>query len=435
MKRLLTVLLAVMMVAMCIGANAEEEKLTLRFSWWGDTSRHEVYNKICDAFEAKNPDVTIVRESATWNDYWSKLATQIAGGGAPDIFGMHPSYVADYASRGIMVDLEPYFESGVIETTDIPQSILEGGRLGGKISMLSQGPSGISIFANKTLLEEVGVEVPDMNTDWTWDEFAAKAAEFRAKAKEKGIDAYFCDDMTTTFSGVMRVCMRAQGGELYTEDGKLDLTVDELAKFLGYWNDLRQADLIPDAATIVENNSLTLEQKIFTTGKTALTAVAGNQLYQYATQMPGKTLEFCRIPIGTDDPNRGEYLEGAFIAIYDGIDQAHKDAAARFINFFVNTEDSLQHLKMEQGMPTNSKMIEFVKPLLSPEQGVSMDYLSMTGSLQDHAVVYGPAGSSAVSSAYAQTCFESVAFGVTTPEEAAAAFITEAEAILAEQNN
>ena len=434
MKKVLSVILMVMLLTACVGAHAEAEKISIRFAWWGDTARHEVYNNICDAFEAKNPDIEIVRESATWADYWNKLPTQIAGGGAPDVYSMHPQYVADYANRGVMVDLQPYFDSGVIETADIPQSILEGGYLAGAIRMVSQGPSGISIIANKTLLEEVGVEVPDVNTDWTWEEFAQKAAEFRTKAKEKGIDAYFCDDMTTGFSGVMRVAMRANGGELFTEDGKLDLTVEELTEFLTFWNDLRTADLIPDAATIVENNSLTLEQKIFTTGKVALTAVAGNQLYQYSKQMPEKVLEFTRVPLSADDPFRGEYLEGAFVAIYENIDQAHKDAAARFVNFFVNTEDSLQYLKMEQGMPTNSKMIEFVKPLLSEEQGVSMDYLSMTGDLQDHAVIYGPNGSTAVSSAYASTCFENVAYGVMTPAEAAASFIAEAEAILAEQN-
>lgn len=434
MKRFCVMILALAIAFCACFANAEgTEPVELRFAWWGDTSRHEVYNKICDLFEEQNPNIKIIRESTTYNDYWNKLATQIAGGQAPDVFSMHPAYVADYAARNVMADLQSYIDSGVIETQDIPESILESGRLNGKICMISQGPSGTGIFANRTLLDEVGVEIPEATEDWTWEEYAQKASEFREKALAKGIDAYLSDDWTLTFSAVTRVWLRTNGGELYTQDGKMGFTVKELAEHLDFFDKLRDADLIPDAASMVENSSVTLEQKLFTQGRVALTNVAANLLYQYKVQMPDAELTPVRIPIGPGE-SRGEYLEGAFVAIYENIDQAHKDAAAQFINFFINTEDSLQYLKMEQGMPTNSKMVDFVSPLLNEEQRQSLDYLRMTGELQDHNVVYAPMGATAISNAYVSNCFENVAYGVMTPEEAAQAFMEEAEGILAENS-
>ena len=84
MKKLLTCLLAVTMLLSCITiASAEsEEQIELRFAWWGDTNRHEVYNAICDEFEAIYPNVTIIREPGTFNDFFDKLATQLAGNAA-----------------------------------------------------------------------------------------------------------------------------------------------------------------------------------------------------------------------------------------------------------------------------------------------------------------------------------------------------------------
>lgn len=31
---------------------ADGEKVEIRFSWWGDTKRNDMYNEICDRFEA-----------------------------------------------------------------------------------------------------------------------------------------------------------------------------------------------------------------------------------------------------------------------------------------------------------------------------------------------------------------------------------------------
>lgn len=430
MKKMLAVVLAMIQLAALFGyAQAEDDVIELRFSWWGDTARHEVYNNICDAFEAENPDIRIIRESSTYSDYWNKLATQVAGGNAPDVFGIHPHYVSDYAARDTMADLEPYIESGIIETENIPDNVLESGRINGKIRMISQGPSGSSIFANKTLLDTVGIEIPTMTEDWTWNEFAEKAVDFRQKALEQGIDAYFCDDFTINYSA-FRFFVRGKGSELYTEDGQLGFTAEDLNEWFTFWKTLRDADAIPDAATTTEDSAGTMEQKNFTRGNTALTNVAVNQFYQYSQQMPEAELVTVRIPTG-EDGGRGEYVEGAYNAIYEGIDEEHKEAAARFLNFFVNSESSLQYLKMEQGAPTNTLMAEFIKPLLEKEQVVSLEYINMLGELQDHPVIYAPKGATAIENAY-KTAMESVAYGVEEPAAAAEAFVSEAQKIIEE---
>ena len=106
-------------------ASSTGNVIEIRASWWGDTTRNEKYNEIIDRFEAENPDIKVVRESGSWNDYWDKLATQVAGGNAPDFISMHVQYVADYAGRGVLADLQPYIDSGILDTGKMEEGILD----------------------------------------------------------------------------------------------------------------------------------------------------------------------------------------------------------------------------------------------------------------------------------------------------------------------
>ena len=221
MKKFLSVLFAVLMLmSLCsVSASAEDkEPITIRIMWWGDTARHEKYNKFVDAFEEAYPWITVERESATWNDYWSKLPTMVAGGNAPEVMGMHPQFASDYANRGALLDLQGLVDKGILETQNIPQAILDGGTIDGKLSMISMGVTVSSNFLNETLCEEVGFEYPK-DREVTWAEFSELAKEFRQKALDKGIDAYLTTEITG-YTSFEYLC-RSNGRDLYTEDGNL----------------------------------------------------------------------------------------------------------------------------------------------------------------------------------------------------------------------
>ena len=65
------------------GGDSGDEKVTIRFDWWGNPDRAAVTEKAVDLFEQKNPNITVETSYAEFNAYFQKLATQIAGGGAP----------------------------------------------------------------------------------------------------------------------------------------------------------------------------------------------------------------------------------------------------------------------------------------------------------------------------------------------------------------
>ena len=69
-------------------AAAEGEPVTLKFSWWGNQSRHDYTQKILDKYTELHPNVTFEAMPSGWDGYFEKLSTQAASGSMPDIVQM-----------------------------------------------------------------------------------------------------------------------------------------------------------------------------------------------------------------------------------------------------------------------------------------------------------------------------------------------------------
>lgn len=82
MKRMLSILLAAMLLCVAMAplatAGAEQEPVTLRVTWWGSQTRHDLTMAAIEKFEEKYPYITVEAEFTSWDGYWSKLATQVA---------------------------------------------------------------------------------------------------------------------------------------------------------------------------------------------------------------------------------------------------------------------------------------------------------------------------------------------------------------------
>lgn len=402
------------------------EVVEIRFTWWGDTKRHEVYNEICDRFEAANPDVKVIREPNSWADYWDKLATQTAGGNAPDLFGMHPQFVADYARRNTLAEIQNYVDQGIIDTSKMSESVITSGEVGGTLYMISQGVTFTNQIVNTNLIEAHGGTVLPLDGDQTWDEFRAEGERVVAAAKAAGEEIFWCTDYSS-FYNTFRYMARQAGGDLYTEEGELDFTKETVEQWFTYWKDLRDQGLIPDGAATTEDAAASLEQKAFTKGTICYSTAPANQLHLYQEQMPDVQLSCARNPVGNDGA-RGEYIEGAHFAIANSSSDERKEAAARLMNFFVNTEESSEVFKMEQGVPANSEMAEYIKTLLDDTMTIEIDFVNATMEIAGEGT-YAPVGATEIDTAFKDAA-AAVQFDEKTPAQAAEDFIKEAQSVI-----
>lgn len=398
--------------------DGKDEKVEIRFTWWGDTKRHELYNSIVDRFEEKYPNIKVKREFGGWPEYWEKLTTQIAGGNAPDVVSMHQFYVADYARRNALLELSDYVKENTINQGDFPESVVNSGKVDDKLYMIAQGVTMSGLVYNKKLFDDLGVEYPKQG--WTYDDFTAKVKELKAKGIW-GVQDFSGGQLQPNF----RYFARSNGEDLFTEDGKLGFEKETLVKWWTMWDELRKAEAIPDAATGTEYESAPLEQNLFVTGKTAIHQIPANQLYLYQQQFKDGELEMVSMPT-LDGGKQGEYIEGAYLSITEK--SKHPKEAAQFINFFVNEEKALELFKVEQGSPGSTKMADFVKPLLEPAQTKAVEFIQSAVNNASTAP-YSPAGVTELEAAFKDSA-SAISFGKMSVEEAADQFMKQAEGIL-----
>ena len=105
MKKLLALVLAIAMLLPVISiASAEDVTLTYAcFSAAG--AQEETLKSMISVFESKNPGIKIDVQLTGYADYFTALATKVAGGNAPDVFEMNMENFLSYMLRGQTADL------------------------------------------------------------------------------------------------------------------------------------------------------------------------------------------------------------------------------------------------------------------------------------------------------------------------------------------
>ncbi|GGH82441.1 multiple sugar transport system substrate-binding protein [Pullulanibacillus pueri] len=400
------------------------KKVTIRFGWWGDPPRNKVYNAIIAEFEKEHPDIKVKGEALSRGDYWDKMATEIAGGNAPDIIGMHQTFVSDYARRNTLLSLDKYINSGVINLDDFPDSVKASSKVGNTTYMVAQGVTMSGQIYNASLLKELGVSTPDM--DWSWDDFSDKALEIKKafEAKGEGKGHWGVSDQSNNFQPLFQYYVREKGNQLYTEDGKIAFTEQNVIDWFTMWDKLRKEGAIPDAATSDEYANVSLEQSLIVKGKVAISGLPANQLYLYQQQMKDQKVEMIRQP--TLEGKGGELIEGAYLSI--SAESKHPKEAAEFINFFVNNERAGKIFKVEQGNPGSTKIAKLIEPSLEPAQQSAMKFIEDTLQTATKAP-YPPKGNTEITTAF-EDAASSIAFGKASIKEASDTFMKKAKSIL-----
>src|SRR4030095_10587479 len=86
------------------------DPVRMRAVWWGGQDRARRTNEAIQLFEKQRADLKIATESTAWADYWTKVATLVAGGNAPDGIQMDYRYLVEYAKRGTLLPLDPLMQ-------------------------------------------------------------------------------------------------------------------------------------------------------------------------------------------------------------------------------------------------------------------------------------------------------------------------------------
>ena len=336
----------------------------LALAWWGNPTRNENTQKMIDAYMKANPDVKISAQPGEFNSYWDKLATQTAGGTAPDIIQMDMAYIAEYGSRGALLDLKD------VDTSKFVEGTVDSGKINDTLVGVNAGINSLIFFANPKVWEKAKMDRPDDKT-WTWDQMADVAGEVASKAGVPfGIAALMGSEVG------FATLLRQNGKELFTPDG---LGFDEADAQA--WYELmvkfQKAKALGTPEQISEEAAKPLDQNAVVTERAALQVMNSNQLEAVSAAAGGDELMWMlRFPSLTGKAVDRKAWYKASMLWSASAKTKNPEAAIAWINWFANDQAAADIDRAERGIPANAEMLAGVTPKLSEAQQVVAKFIT-----------------------------------------------------------
>lgn len=400
---------------------AAQDDVEIRFLWWGNQDRHDRTLALIEAYEDLHPHVSINPEFLGFGDYADRLATQVAGGNAPDIFQMVDRWLPMYGSRGQLANLQQYVDNGLINTDHIDPSGLAPGYFQGELVGLSTGSNAFALVYDPEMFAEAGV--PLLEPGYTWEDFADTARQLSAALGTYGT---YID---VNHSRALGTWLLQQGEWLYNEDGTgLGWEDDQLfVDFMNFWLELQDEGVVPP--TDVNEAAATIENYLIVNKQAPMQIIHSNQIVA-VSQAAGRDLEMTILPSGSDGTT-GAYIRASLLYSMNP-NTKHADEVVKFMDWMTNSTEANDILQGDRGVPISSQIREHMYNSLEKTVQQQFDYIDLIGKYAGEAPPPPPPSGSELDNAFDRIFLE-ILYRATTPEKAVSRYKAEMLDIISRQ--
>lgn len=239
MKKIIALILAVLMLAVCLTAcgstqqsttstePAEAEKTQgaskdpIEIVLWHTLTDHhqEALRNIIDGFNASQDEYVVVEQQQPYSEYDAKLLQSVSTGTGPDLTTMYPSTGINYMTDGYLQSFSPFLDDPEIGIPDFKDQLVTGlynetTQWGNEdIYFFPTVFTGEVLFYNQTMFDKLGLSAPT-----TWDELEECA---KAIHDEYGIAGFGTDSITDTFQDWVM-----QDGSAYIDIDNKSVAID-----------------------------------------------------------------------------------------------------------------------------------------------------------------------------------------------------------------
>ncbi|MFH8487364.1 ABC transporter substrate-binding protein [Streptomyces longisporoflavus] len=388
-------------------------KTVLRYTWWGNPDRAARTHEAVALFEKEHPGITVQTSFAGYEAYKQKLATQAAGGDAPDVMQLDYRQIDQYASGGILLDLGK--QKKALRTDEIDAGLLATGVVDGTQYAIPQGRGTETVVYDAKQWKAAGVELP--RHGWTWDDWADAMRELAKKTGKPGsVDPGQSEDC-------FEVWLRGQGKTLYTKDRELGFTADDLTRWWTFTDELRREGAVSAAEQTTQLDG-TVENQPLARGK-AISDFNWDAPASGFAPIVGEGLTLGPMPSGTDG-TPGQYFKPSMF-MGAAATSEHPEESAAFIDFMINDEEAAKILGASRGIPVNEPIRDAIGPELKDFDKTVADYQDSVDGKLEAPPQAPPSGDNALQTTFGRD-YDQVSFEQMSPREAAEDFITEAKA-------
>lgn len=380
--RIPAALVALLAMAACgTGPAAESDgRTTITLGYYAEAGglADGTMRKLVADFMKANPTVSVKIESAAYDEFYTRLRTQLAGRKAPDVWLSDGALIQEYAGRKSLRDLndlaksldaDAYYGIDLIRKSD-PQ-----GRLFG----FPQGAQTAVLFYNKTMFKQAGLAEP--TGEWTYDDLMSAAKKLTKDTNGDGKpDVYGFRSYSKSFTESWWPLVKAFGGDILDDSGKVVVDSRPARDGLNWMlKAMHEEKVSPD---VVTTDALGGSQTLFPSGVVAM------QLGIYARIQTAaqSNIDFGVAPMPKGPGGkRGEIANVNSWVINSASADPQAKAAWKWIEFFSGEGPQTAWTQIGEAMPINKKVAAsaaFLEPGKPPAgRQVFLDALAVADDL------------------------------------------------------
>lgn len=316
--------------------------------WLWDANQLPAYQACANAFMAATPNIKINISQKGWDDYWSGIQNGMIAGNAPDVFTDHLAKYPEFASKGQLVDIQPYVQRDSVDMSAYLAGLADLWGRDGKQYGLPKDWDTIALVYNQEMLDKAGVTLDELNNA-TWNlEDGGTFADILQRLTLDSSGRNALDPAFDSKNVVQHGLIVNGAGEGYgqTEWSWLAATtgwrhIDELWGTKYNYDDSRFMDTIQWYADMMAKGVIMPLELVsglggaaaFQTGKGALHSNGSWMIGDFAKNTPFP-FGFARLPIGPE--GRKSMFNGLADSIWTGT--KNPDAAWQWVKFLASQQ-------------------------------------------------------------------------------------------------
>lgn len=345
-----------------------DEKVTIRFSWWGGDSRNQATLAAIDLYMKAHPNVIIEPEYSGFSGYYKKLVTQLVSSNAPDVFQSDQGWTSAFFKRGdVFADLSKFPS---IRTDDFNSQMIEDYcMMGDNLVVLPMGFNGTVFVYNKDMLAPYlnGIDI----NNWSWEDMIRVGESLHAAHADEYLttnitDAYvrfvlkpYLEQVTNTIS--------------IKDDYTLGFKEEQMTETFAFIQRLFVLGVAqPYAESAIYKDSLQDNPK-WKSGQIAGAAIFISNIKRETENLPF-TFDVTRLPLKTGAKTSGQE-SGPSLMIAINKKSKVQEEAAKFVDWLLNDPEAASVLSTERGTPANSVSLQVLKDqdILTPLMAKAME--------------------------------------------------------------
>lgn len=382
----------------------------LRITWWGGEGENTALNSALDAFAEGDGGAPTTRESLPWDGYWEKLATVTAARNAPDVVMQAGSQIPDYADRGTLLDLNTL---GDLDTDVVDEGLRSFGAVEDELYGVVAAANAYGIVVNPELAGSV--RLPQQEP-YGWQDLADVARDAKSSL-DSGVRA-LADSGGDLIAFILSI--RAEGKELYADDGSINPVEDELGEWLSFWDKLRADGVAPTAEETAEGAGA-LQNSGLARERVAMGAV-WTQDYVNLAGLVKVPWQVSLPPYGAEHASL--WMNAASLWSISST-SGRPEEAAGLINFLLTDKDAIDAIGVALGTPPSQSARDQLSSGLEGPQHTAVEYMSTVAEHSRPLNRLWPQGFASSRTQLSELA-EAVAFGKSSIDEAVKTFFADA---------